>query len=345
VLERGKQNRPALGFSIRRNNMARGLGVVAAVLMGCSGLSRVVKSPPQPLELTTVFVYPVALTGMEPNRGRVFELSQRTLDRAVNETGDRLVFFGPTEFKIIKPEVENAWVASDAIPVLVQSGSRPDQGAVLRVAVERRLTSSSTQAESLKGQPRATSSNEETTWVVRTEVLHPSSSTTLIEVSGQVTVDPFAVPPPEAEWDPAPQLTKLVDATVSAAMRHLASHAASRPVGPAASIVGAATPASIRWFGAADENAESLQGEVTRQNRARLFAPTATDLQVAALAKGVAGTAVLKGDGKLEPGDVVLSVDGVPALPHVLARVRFKGASAELEVKRVTGAMEHVIWP
>lgn len=327
--------------------MKRGLGVVAAVvvLAGCSGLSRVVKAPPQPLQVTTVFVYPVAITGMEKTPSRVFELSQRTLDRAVKDGGDRLAFYGPTEFKVMKPEVDNAWVASDAIPVLVKSGSRPDQGAVLRVTVERRVASSSTQAESLKGQARGGSSNEETTWLVRAEVLHPSSTTTLIEVSGQVTVDPFAVPPPEAEWDPAPQLTVLLDSIVSAAVRHAAEHAANRPVGPASPIVVAATPASMQWMGGVDDNADALQREIAQQNRARLLAPSATELQAATLAKGLPGIGVLVGDGKLQAGDVVLTVDQSPALPHMLARVRFKGAPAELEVKRATGATEQLVWP
>jgi hypothetical protein len=327
--------------------MTRGLGVVAALVMlsGCSGLSRVVKAPPQPLELTTVFVYPVGITGLERRPSRVFELSQRTLDRAVKDAGDRLAFFGPTEFHVMKPEVDDAWVASDAIPVLVKSGSRPEQGAVLRVTVERRVISSSTVAESLKGQARGGSSTEETTWLVRAEVLHPSSSTTLIEVSGQVTVDPFAAPPPEAEWDPAPQLTVLLDSVVSAAMRHAADHAASRTVSPAPAIVVAATPASMQWMGASDENADALQREIAQQNRARLLAPSATEQQAAALAKGLSGTGVLTGDGKLQAGDVILTVDQAPALPQVLARVRFKGAPAELEVKRATGATEQLVWP
>jgi len=327
--------------------MKRGLGAVAAVVLlaGCSGLSRVVKAPPQPLQLTTVFVYPVALTGLEKSPSRVFELTQRSLDRAVKDAGDRLAFYGPTEFKVMKPEVDNAWVASDAIPVLVKSGSRPDQGAVLRVTVERRVASSSTQAESLKGQARGGSSNEETTWLVRAEVLHPSSSTTLIEVSGQVTVDPFAVPPLEAEWDPAPQLTVLVDSIVSAAARHAADQAATRSVGAPSPIVVSATPASMQWLGGVDDNADALQREIAQQNRARLLAPSATELQAAALAKGLPGTAVLVGDGKLQAGDVVLTVDQQPALPHVLARVRFKGAPAELEVKHATGATEQLIWP
>lgn len=320
---------------------------IGLVLCGCSGLSRAVKPPPQPLELTTVFVYPVTLNGMPASPPRVFELSQRAVDRAVQEAGDALVFYGPTEFKVMKPEVDNAWVATDAIPVLVRSGSRPDQGAALRLVVERRVASSSTQTESAKGQARGASSNEETTWLVRGELLHPSSSTTLIELSGQLTVDPFAAPPPEAEWDPAPQLTGLIERIVTELAKHGASHAASRSPGPRGLAVFVATPATAEWFpqGASDAEPDALQREIQLQNKARLLAPMATEAQAATLARSVAGAAVLQGDGKLQLGDVVLKVDQQPALPHVLARVRFKGAPAELEVKRATGATEAVIWP
>lgn len=317
------------------------------LLCGCAGLTRAVKAPPQPLQLTTVFVYPVTLNGMPPSPPRVFELSQRAVDRAVQEGGDALAFYGPTEFKVLKPEVDSAWVATDAIPLLVGSGSRPDQGAALRIVVERRVASSSTQTESAKGQAKGASSNEETTWLVRAELLHPSSSTTLIEVSGQVTVDPFAPPPPEAEWDPSPQLTGLVERVVTEATRHALAHAASRTPTPRSPALFAATPATADWFpqGASDAEADALQREIQLQNKARLLAPRATETLAATLARALAGTAVLEGDGKLQAGDVVLKVDQLPALPHVLARVRFKGAPAELEVKRATGATEAVVWP
>lgn len=327
--------------------MKRGLVVAAAMawVCGCSGLSKVVKAPPQPLELTTVFVYPVALSGAEKSAARVFELSQRSLDRAVAEAGDKLAFYGPTEFKVTKPEVDNAWVASDAIPVLVKAGSRPEQGAVLRVSIERRVASSSMQTESTKGQRQGATASEETTWLVRGELLHPSSSTALIELSGQVTVDPFQVPPPEAEWDPAPQLTGLLETIVAGVARHAAGHAVSRPVSAASAVVFAATPASAQWLGAEEDGGDALQREIVLQNRARLMAPGVTELQAVALAKRPPGAAVVVGDGKLQPGDVVLTVDGAPALPHALARVRFKGAPAELEVKRATGATEPLVWP
>lgn len=327
--------------------MRRALMSFLVVVTGCSGLNKTVKAPPQPLQLTTVFVYPLAVTGQETSKGRLFELSQRAMDVAVREAGATLAFYGPTEFKVIKQTVPDPWVATDAIPMLIQSGSRADQGAVLKLFVERRLTGSSTEVESKKGQ--STASNEITTWLARAELMHPTSSTTLIELSGQVVVDPFAPPPPEAEWDSAPQLTALLEQLVSAAVRHASEHAAPRDAPSKSTASFAATPASAQWLPShsfkAEPELDALQQELQAQNRARVLLPTATEPQAVALTKAPAGAFVVQGDAKLEPGDVVTVVDGLPALPHSLGRVRFKGAPAELEVKRAKGATEKVIWP
>jgi hypothetical protein len=329
--------------------MVRALvGLVAGWCLGCSGLTRVVKAPPQALEATTVFHYPPKVSGAELSGGRQFELSQRACDRFVAEAGDVLAAVGPTEFRVIKPELDDAWVATDAIPLLVKSGSRPDQGLALKLFIERRVASSAMQTESLKGQARGSTATEETTWLVRVELSHPSSRTTLIEVAGQVTVDPFQAPAPESEWDEAPPLTALVERVVGEAARHARQYAAARSVAPRTTLVLAATPAASSLFpgGATNEAGDPLQRELSLQNRARVLAPSATDAQVAVLARALPGTAVISGtDSKLGPGDVVLSVDQQPALPHVLARVRFKGAPAELEVRRASGATESVVWP
>lgn len=309
----------------------------------CSGIQRVVKAPPTALELTTVFVLPPRLSGFEPTAARSFELSNRALEVAVREAGDVLAFYGPTEVQVLKPNVDNAWIATDALPVLVKSGSRADQGAVLQLVIERRVASSATQTESMKGQTRGSSANEETTWLVRAELAHPSSSTVLIEASSQVTVDPFAPPPPEAEWDSAPQLTALVGTLVAAATKHAATHAVKRSAGPAPLAQFVSTPALAGAGG--PEEADAMQREIALQNRARVLAPTATEAQAASLSRAVAGAAVLVGDSKLQPLDVVLSVDERPALPHVLARLRFKGAPGDLEVKRAGGVTEHLVWP
>jgi hypothetical protein len=350
VIERGKLNRPALSFwyiSLMRLWL---LLPTLSALCGCSGLTRVIREPSSPLELTTVFLYPVAVSGLEVGPERVFDLSQRACDQAVRLAGDRLAVFGPTDFKVIKPDLDNAWVATTALPVLVQSQSRADQGAALRLFVERRVSSSVLQAESLKGQARGGGASEETTWLVRAELSHPSSTTTLIEVSGQVTVDPFATPPPEAEWDPAPALTRLLEQVVAEALRHGARFAITRQPRPLPELVLVATPAASGWLqGAAPPAPEgdALTRELTLQNRARVLAPSATEAQAVGLAKALAGTFVLNGTdaSALRTGDLILTVDGSPALPHTLARLRFKAGPAELEVKRATGATETIRWP
>lgn len=313
-------------------------------LVGCSGIQTVTKAPPSALELTTIFVYPVKQNGFEASPARAFELSNRALTVAVAEAGERLAFYAPSEFQVLKADAENAWLGSDALPLLVKSGSRADQGAVLKVIIERRVASSATQTETMKGQNRGGSSNEETTWLVRAEVHHPTSATTLIEVQGQVTVDPFAAPPPEAEFDASPQLTALVGTLVGTAIKHAKQHASgSRAVASPSTVVFVATPVTA-GAGGPDES-DPMQREIALQNRARQLSPAVTEALASKLGGAPKGAAVVTGDAKLSPLDVVLTVDGVPALPNVLARVRFKGAPAELEVKRASGATEQLVWP
>ncbi|MCA3016698.1 MAG: hypothetical protein INH41_30305 [Myxococcaceae bacterium] len=316
--------------------------------VGCSGLSKVVKPPPQPLQLTTLFVLPPRLSGADVTGGRQFELAQRACDRVVSEVGDVLAVYGPTEFKVLKLGVPDAWVATDAVPTLVRAGSRPDQGATLELFIERRLSSAVRQLESSSGQARGSTSTEETTWLVRAELSHPSSRTTLVELGGQVTVDPFEAPSPEAEWDEAPPLTALLDKVVAQAAEHARQHAAARIPAPRSNLTLVATPASASLFSAsaASEGADALQRELTLQNRARVLAPGVSDAQAATLARALPGTAVLSGrDGQLAAGDVVLNVDRQPALPQSLSRLRLKGVPATLEVKRADGSTVEVAWP
>lgn len=318
--------------------------VLAGLLVGCSSLTQVVKAPPQPVELTTLFFYPVTVTGLEATPARGFELSQRSLDRALQEAEGRLAFFGPSEFRVLRPDIENAWVATDALPLLVKSGGQPEQGAIVRLVVERRVTSSAMQTETSSGQTRARTDSEETTWLVRGELFHPSSATTLVEVGGEVKVEPGDTPPPEADYDDAPQLTALLERVTAAVIRHALGLAARRTGEPGTARF-AATPAALSFFGGDEADKRGMDLEIALLHRARLLAPSAPIELAGAFTHAPPGTAVLVGDEKLQAGDVVLFVDGKPALPHTLARVRFRGAPVRLDVRRAAGATDHLSWP
>jgi hypothetical protein len=324
--------------------MGRTALAVFIVLSSCSNVNRVVRAPPSVLELSTLFVFPIAVSGAQFGPHRQFDLAQRAMESVLREA-PALALFGPSEFQVIRPEVDDAWVGTDAVRVLVKSGSRPDQGAVLRLFVERRVASSSVQTESLTGRQRGQISNEETTWLVRGELTHPSTKTVLLEVSGTVVVDPFAKPPGEAEWDPDWALTALVDQITVEAARAAQSHAIRRKELPETTLSVAATPASssITQDQVADPSDE-LTRELTLFNRAHVLAPKASEAQVHQMARAPGGLWVLIGDSKLNADDVIISIDGAPATSSALARLRLLRLSAELAVQRGRARLS-VVWP
>lgn len=322
-------------------------------LAGCaSGLRTTARSPSAPLELTTVFVYPTRLLGMSEPAWRQFELSERMLRSCVRVAGERLAFFGPTEFRVMQLENDHAWVASTALPLLAAQGQRPDQGAVLRTTIERRVMSAVQEAQNAKGQGGATSS-ELTTFIARAELIHPSTAQVLYEVETEATVDPFAEPPPEAEYDPAPAMTALLDRVAAEAAGHAAKHSIPRVISADPGLSTAVTPKSafsLRIDSASTAEAfklDPLAAEVLLENIARVLSPWLTGRALATVVTSVPGVAVVGAPpgSRLQPGDVIESVDGAPALPHVLARGRFKGAPMELEVRHRDGSSGNVVFP
>ncbi|MBL9038299.1 MAG: hypothetical protein JNG84_07295 [Archangium sp.] len=326
---------------------------MGVVLAGCSGLKKTVRAPSQPLSVTSVFVYPVRVLGGAEPSWRLEELHARGLGVAVREAGDALAFYGPTEFKVLRPESDDAWVATTALPVLVSAGSRADQGLVIRPVLERRVNSSTNEASTLSGRAAGGASNEVTTWLGRVEVMHPSTKEVLLEAEGSVVVDPFAEPTAEAEFDPAPAVTALLESLIRTAAAVSAKHAAARPVAPEPPVTLALTPQTALQAqkpieGAAVEPpvTDALQLELLSLNVARVLNPGLSEAQATKLAAKAPGLAVLtSGTGKLQPGDLVETIDGAPALPHVWARVRFKGAPAELHVRRADGTASDVVFP
>ncbi len=328
------------------------LAVALGLATGCAGgLRKTLREPSKPLEATTVFVYPIRFLGSSEPGWRNFELSERMLEAAVAQGGDQLAFFGPTEFKVLRYDGENAWVSSTALPLLVASGSRPEQGLVIRPVVERRVNSSVQEAQNEKGQAKGATSNELTTWVARLDLLHPSTQEVILELEGQVTVDPFAEPTPELEYDPAPALTALVEKLTTEAVKVACNHSKSREIAKQPEVFWAVTPRtalSLRTDPALVAEViqlDALQTELLLQNIARVLKPSLTEAQANAQVNRPAGLAVLSPSGKLAAGDVIETVDGLPALPHVIARGRFKGAPVELKVRHPDGSTGETVFP
>lgn len=326
---------------------------ILVMMCGCAGgLRKTVRAPANPLELTTAFVYPIRFLGASEPGWRSFELAERMLQVGVREGGERVAFFGPTEFKVLRFEADDAWRSTTALPLLTASGSRADQGVVIRTTIERRVMSTVHEAQNSSGRGGVTST-QLTTYIGRLEVMHPSTQQTLFEAEGQVTIDPFAEPTPEMEYDPAPPLTALVERLMIEATSIAVKHSKSRDISPDFGWSMAVTPQtalSLRTDPALAAEAlqlDALQTEVLLENVARVLTPVLQGRQLAMVVKSPPGVAVVSApaSSRVTQGDLIETVDGAPALPHVLSRGRFKGAPLELRVRRADGSTHDLVWP
>ena len=324
-------------------------------VIGCAGgVQKTVRFPDQRLELTTAFVYPMEFRWEEPVY-RSFELSQRLTDEAVRTSGEQFAFFGPSEFKVMKPKDNGAWVASTALPLLISSGHRADQGVIIRPWVERRKNSSAQETFDKKGKATGMATMEETIYLGHVDVVHPSSSQVLIEMSGEVKVDPFTSEEVEDESDPARPLTKMMAALMQEAVRVLASQAMRRPVRPELGLTVALTPQATLSYSedgkpstAVDLAAkEPVAQEIFVQDRAKFLAPFLSTAELPKVVKMPVGTYVVAAPpgAKVSPGDLLLTIDGAPALPQVLARLRFSDVPAQVRVRKLSGEETEVLLP
>jgi hypothetical protein len=311
--------------------------VLAVGLVGCQGgIARALKAPSTPLTVSTVVVYPVRLTGTPSPGWREFELGQRLVDVGLASHGGRLAFFGPSEFRVSRWE-QPSWTASTVVPQLFRAGRRPDETLVLRATAEKRVATSAMERRDAKGLAEDGVVAEEVTWVCAVELVRPSTGEVLGEVTGQVTVDPFT-PTGEEEFDPDAPMTHLLERLTLEARRWSAKALPDdAPDVGAPGIRLAMSPAVTAAEADTGLTAmDALARKVWVQNRARFLTPTLSEAQLSTVSRLPLGLLVLdasKGAG-VEPGDVILRVDGEPPLPRVLYRKRLRGGGVPVTVKR-----------
>ncbi len=308
---------------------------------------------PSELSASAVMVYPFIFRWPEP-AWRSFELSQRLIDVALVEAGDRSLFFGPSEFTVYRPEEDNAWAASNAVTLLAPYSVRPEQALVLRAWAERRIQSGQGELLDSQGRTVGQSTVEETSYVGHVELIHPSSRQRVLDVWGEARADPFAERTDDGA-DPAPELTQLMEGLTREALRQLAEHLrAPREPSPAP-----ATVALVPWkaFEYSDEGRpahlgalalmDPLDAELLRQQRLRFANPLLETAQLDRMMRLPAGLYVLSAPegGKLAPGDVILELEGQPALPQVLARARLAPTPVQARVRHATGRDSQIVLP
>ncbi len=329
------------------SRLASSICTLLLITSCAGGITRNLREPVTPLDVTTIFVYRTRFAGTPDTTARSMELTQRLINAALDEGSDAFAFYGPTEFRIMRWEDDAAWIASGALPVLTNSGSRPDQGFVLRPRVEKRITGSLQSAADTKGVSKGSSSNEVTTWLGAIEVLHPATRTVLIEVQAQVETDAFASAGADTDFDEAPAMTQMMERLTREAVNLARKYAAPRSSSALPRLEVALTPKSLPVAVEGESmKIDALQAELMLQNRSRFLCPALDDTAAAKLLPLPAGMLVRSSDSaKLSPGDLILAVDGEAALPHVLHRARFVGHPVQLQVKQAAGAETVVVFP
>jgi hypothetical protein len=304
-----------------------------------------------PLNLTAVFVYPVRVAGVDLPPWHPGDLTQRLINGAVLSHGDRLAFWGPTEFDVRRPEDDGAWVASTALPLLLSSGAQADQGLVLRASAERRTTTIVSETNDSRGRSRGGAASEEVRWLCRIELLHPSSRAVIVETHDLMLVDSFAPPTPEMDFDPAPHATRCLERLVAQVLAAIEPwlerpRPSLTPAAPALALTPPAWPAATEPSASATRPADALEAELRTQARTHFLTPGLSDAQTAKLGREVPGMLVLASSaGPLKPGDFIESVDGVLALPHALARARLGLAKVSLRVRQADGTTRVCNYP
>jgi hypothetical protein len=315
-----------------------------------------VRTPDIPVEVTTAFVYPFDYRWDEPVY-RKFELGQRLTEEAVKAGGEQFAFYGPSEFKVMKPNDNGAWVATTALPLLVGAGRRADQGVIIRSWAERRKNSSVQEAFDKKGKSKGMATMEETTYLGHVEVVHPSTQQVLIEVSSEVKVDPFAATGEEGtdESDPAKELTKQMGALIAEAVKALGGLSKGLSARADFGLTLALTPRATLNYGEDHKPSTEVElagkdavgREIFIQDRGKFLGPSLSEAELAKVAKLPLGTYVAAAPpgAKVAAGDLLLSIDGTAVYPQTIARLRFSEVPAQVRVRKSTGEETEVVLP
>lgn len=319
--------------------------LVLGCLAGCtSGRTLVVHEPQGALTVAAVVVTPVRLLGVDAPGWRRFELAQRQVDLGLRQLGERLAFVGPGELQVSRWE-EPGWLGTTALPLLVREGVPAEQALLLRTTAERRDGASSDERHNVAGRARGGTAALHLSWHLTVELLHPSTRQVLAEVGGAVTVDPFADPTGEEEFDPAPPMTRLLEALTRDALGVAARWALPRTVEESGLTLALSPAVTAAQPDAAEAQPDALQAELWMYARARFLAPWLPEAEATALARTPSGLLVVgaPASAPVQPGDLILSVDGAPALPQVLARRRLAGAPVPVRVGRAGAERETAI--
>ncbi|WP_434348300.1 hypothetical protein ACN6A1_12175 [Myxococcus virescens] len=333
--------------------------MVAILAAGCRSTPFQVRGAvPESLGASAVVVQPFGFQWAEPD-WRAVELSQRLVNVALAQTGDAALLFGPTELQVARLGEDGGHGLTRAVVATLASyGVRPDGLMVLRPSAEKRIQSGERELIDTAGYSVGQSATEVVMYVGRVEVLHPATHEVVLEVFGEATVNPYADILDEGA-DPAPALTSLMEELTREALRGLSSHLKPpRAPSPALATSLAWAPWDVldvaAWMPKDMADLESplhtdagQDPRSLRMQRLRFANPDVDAALLETLARRPGGLyvrAALEG-AKLSAGDLVLTLDGRPALPQTLARARLALVPVEARVQQPSGRIVPLVLP
>jgi hypothetical protein len=264
----------------------------------------------------------------------------------VLDTG-RLTAIGPSEFRVLSPQSDQIFAATNLASGLVDRGLHPDEVLALRGWAEKREQAETKVAFDRAGKPAAQQRGVDVRLVVHEELLGPTA--VIAETWAEVPVDPFAEHPTS---DDLPELRhwviKLTEAVLAEAEPRLRT--VSIPTDPGFTFQ--STLRDEERFGS--EGRASLEAELMPMDpllresalldRVFYLYPDATPAEANALAQLPTGLLVGKVRSEeatksgLRTGDLITEVEGEPAVgPQTLHRwlaLRPEGSKLRLAILR-----------
>ena len=294
------------------------------------------------VEARAVAVYPFAFRWEEPP-SRSLLLGMVAAD-ALSATG-RLVVFGPSEFTVLRRDLDDPRLGTDLLGTLARHGLPSSGFVVLRAWAERREERTTVAAA---GGAR---SSERVTYVEHLELLDGGGGGVLLELSGEADRDAAASDP----YDPTPELTRLHRELLGQAWAALEPRLTA-PILPA-------VPAEVRWLPAAALTwappgvpslaerlaaADPLEADVRRLAVYRFVDPVGSEERLLHDLRRPGGLHVGRVEGRwggrLLPGDLIERVGGEPATGRqVLQRAVALGHGGDLELTVVRGGTRQAI--
>jgi hypothetical protein len=276
-----------------------------------------------PIAARVAAVYPYAFRWDEP----AFRVHEKSMDEVLFLVERaRLLVFGPGEFQLLRVEESNPLAGTDLVALLTRRGLDPRGFLAFKGWAERRVAVSHGQLEQ-RGAVRAVS-YQNVTYVAHLEVVDANGDV-VVEVQGQAEAGKAEDRP---DYDPTPELTALHRRLIEAAWEELEPRLAAPPLAPPALDIRWLPSSTLDYGGPAQATLkertlgmDALEADMAKIAVYRYYAPSLSERQIGFEMRLPGGLYVLRARtpfaGPLEHGDVILQVEGEPAVgPQVLQR-------------------------